>query len=160
MLKTPLTNVDSSTSFTLNFSSASLVAQAVLSCSITLSAVNPGVVIRFERGTIKIGAPIYCPKGFTVEYHGSNGNLVREEKQVFEYVGGGWHFQADEVARCVRDGKKESSLWGHNKSLLEMGIFDEVCFQDRLLHCEPRSLVLKVRRQGGYQFPAGIERVV
>lgn len=126
MLKTPLTNVDSSTSFTLNFSSASLIAQAVLTCSITTNATDPGVIIRFERGTIKIGAPIYCPKTFAVEYHGSNGNLVREEKQVFNYVGGGWHFQADEVARCVRDGRKESLLWGHNKSVLQMKIFDEV----------------------------------
>jgi len=142
MLKTPLTNVDSCTSFTLKFSSASLIAQAVLTCSIMLNPPDPGVIIRFERGTIKIGAPIYCPKSFTVEYHGNNGNLVREEKQVFEYVGGGWHFQADEVARCVRNGQRESLLWGHNKSILEMKIFDEV------------------RRQGGYQFPPGVEQVV
>lgn len=61
-----------------------------------------------------------------MEYFGAKGASVSEEKRVFEYVGGGWHFQADEVARCVRDGKLESSLWGHNKSLLEMDIFDEV----------------------------------
>lgn len=126
MLKTPITDVDSSTAFTLTFNESKLAAQAILSCSITLNAAEPGVTIRFERGTIKIATPIYCPKSFTVEYHGANGKVVREEKRVFEYVGGGWHFQADEVARCVRDGHKESALWGHNKSLLEMSIFDEV----------------------------------
>lgn len=124
MLKTPLTGVDSNTSFTLTFSSAGLSAQAILSCSINLNPPNPGVIIRFEKGTIKIEPPIYCPKAFTVEY---NGGRLKEERKVFEYVGGGWHFQADEVARCVRDGKMESELWGHNKSLLEMDIFDEVC---------------------------------
>ncbi|KAF8159590.1 hypothetical protein B0H34DRAFT_410188 [Crassisporium funariophilum] len=142
MLKTPLTDVDSSTVFSLTFSAAKLAAQAALSCSITLNPPEPGVTIRFERGTILIRPPIYCPKEFTVQYLGKNGKIEREEKKVFEYVGGGWHFEADEVARCVRDGKKESALWGHNKSLLEMSIFDEV------------------RRQGGYTFPAGVEKVL
>ena len=54
--------------------------------------------------------------------------MVKEVKRNFEYVGKGWHFQADEVARCVRDGKLESELWSHEKSLLEMDVFDEVCF--------------------------------
>ena len=52
------------------------------------------------------------------------------------------HFQADEVARCLRDGKLESSVWTHEKSLLEMSVFDEV------------------RKLGEYVFPAGIEQVV
>lgn len=136
MLKTPLTDVDSSVAFSLTFdsdpavasasSATGFAAQAVLSCSITLNPVEPGVIIRFERGTILIKPPIFCPKEFTVQYLDKKGKLVKEEKRVFEYVGGGWHFQADEVARCVRDGKKESLLWGHEKSLLEMSVFDEV----------------------------------
>lgn len=127
MLNTPLTPVDSNTVFHVTFSGASLAAQASLSCSITLNAMDTGVIIRFERGSILISSPIYCPKEFRVQYLGKDGNVEREEKRVFRYVGGGWHFQADEVARCVRDGKKESLLWGHDKSLLEMSIFDEVC---------------------------------
>ncbi|KAJ3515395.1 hypothetical protein NMY22_g14464 [Coprinellus aureogranulatus] len=151
MLKTPLTGVDSSTAFTLSFtpsSTSSLSAQAILSCSITLDAASPGVIIRFERGTISIDAPIYSPRSFKVKYLNkgvpgksegatAEGELVR----TFEYVGKGWHFQADEVARCVRDGKLESELWGHDKSLLEMSIFDEV------------------RKQGGYVLPPGVEKV-
>ena len=132
MLKTPLTNVDMCTVFNLTFDSQSnnskLAAQASLSCSITLDGIQPGVTIRFERGTILIRSPIYCPKEFTVQYLSKDGAIVqREEKRVFEYVGGGWHFQADEVVRCVREGKLESKLWGHDKSILEMTIFDEVC---------------------------------
>ncbi|KAF8889338.1 NAD(P)-binding protein [Infundibulicybe gibba] len=142
MMKTPLTNVDSNTAFMLTFGGSKLSAQAMLTCSINLNPYSPGVIIRFEHGTIRINSPIYCPTEFYVEYFNNKGAKVREERRVFEYVGTGWHFQADEVARCVRDGKRESSLWGHNKSLLEMEIFDEV------------------RRQGNYVFPAGVEKVV
>lgn len=87
-----------------------------------------GVIIRYERGTIVIAAPIYCPQSFTVQYYqeGKPGTVVREETRRFEYAGVGLHFEADEVARCVRDGKAQSDLWGHDKSLLEMEIFDEV----------------------------------
>ena len=143
MLKTPLTGVDSSTSFTLTFSGG-LQAQAILSCSITLPATDPGVTIRYRNGNILIAPPIYSPREFTVQYFDKpgTGKVVREEKRFFEYEGRGWHFQADEVARCVRDGKLESDLWGHEKSLLEMDIFDEV------------------RKQGDYKFPAGVEQVV
>ncbi len=90
MLKTPLTPVDSSTVFTLTFSAAKLSAQASLSCSITLNSMEPGVTIRFERGSILISSPIYCPKQFVVQYLGKDGKLEREEKKTFEYavVGG------------------------------------------------------------------------
>ncbi|KAF8637662.1 hypothetical protein AX17_002730 [Amanita inopinata Kibby_2008] len=142
MLKTPLTNVDSNTSFTLTWSSPEFSAQAILTCSINIGPPDYGVIIRFERGAIKIPAPIYCPTEFTIQRFGQKGELVQEERKIFNYTGKGWHFQADEVARCVRDGKKESSLWSHDKSLLEMEIFDEV------------------RRQNGYEFPPGVEKVV
>ncbi|KAI5124206.1 hypothetical protein M0805_005056 [Coniferiporia weirii] len=143
MLKTPLTGVDSNTSFSLTFS-GKLQAQAVLTCNITLPATNPGVTIRYRNGTILIAPPIYSPREFTIQYFDKpgSGKVVREEKRFFEYTGNGWHFQADEVARCVRDGKQESALWGHGSSVLEMEIFDEV------------------RRQGGYKFPPGVEQVV
>jgi len=141
MLKTPLTGVDCNTSFTVTFAERGLAAQAILSCNLNVSAYQTGVVIRYEKGIIAIDAPIYCPKSFTVQYLEGN-SVTSEETRRFEYVGNGWHFQADEVARCVRDGKSESSLWGHDKSLVEMDIFDEV------------------RRQGDYKLPPGVEKVV
>jgi predicted dehydrogenase len=127
MIKTPLTGVDCNTSFIVDFSS-SLCAQAVLSCNINAAPLNPGVTIRYERGNILIDQPIFCPKSFTVQYSepGKSSEIVKEVKKEFKYVGRGLYFEADEVARCVRDGKSESELWGHDKSLLEMVIFDEV----------------------------------
>ncbi|KAF5355270.1 hypothetical protein D9758_006064 [Tetrapyrgos nigripes] len=140
MLKTPITGVDRDTTFTLNFTEANLSAQAILSCSMNTTGIDPGATIRYEKGIIKIAAPLYCPQSFTVQYL-EKGKVVKEETRIFEYVGRGMHFQADEVARSVRDGKLESDLWGHIKCLTEMEIFDEV------------------RRQGGYVFPPGVEKV-
>ncbi|KAG2366944.1 NAD(P)-binding protein [Suillus spraguei] len=141
MLKTPLTGVDRNTSFTVTFAEKELAAQAILSCNLNVTSYQPSVIIRYEKGLITIAAPIYCPKSFTVQYLEGD-KVTKEETRRFEYVGKGWHFQADEVARCVRDGKSESLLWGHDKSLVEMDIFDEV------------------RRQGNYKYPLGVERVV
>ncbi|KAJ7695109.1 NAD(P)-binding protein [Mycena rosella] len=139
ILKTPRTGVDANTAFTLTFEK--IAAQAVLSCSMNVRSTSPGVTIRCEKGTIRVAAPIYCAKSFKVEYIGAGGE-VREEEKSFEYVGVGMEYEADEVARCVRDGKAESALWGHDKSLLEMAVFDEV------------------RKQGGYALPPGVEKVV
>ena len=138
MLKTPLTGVDANTSFTLTFPSA----QAILSTSINITSPPIGCTIRYERGSITVAPPISCPKKFTVQYHDSAHKVIREETRTFDYVGGGLHFQADEVARCVRDGKRESGVWSHEKTLLEMEVFDHI------------------RRNGGYIFPPGVEKVL
>ncbi|KDQ19043.1 hypothetical protein BOTBODRAFT_28531 [Botryobasidium botryosum FD-172 SS1] len=142
MLKTPRTGVDSSTVFTLNFDK--IEAQAILSCSITIPSPNPALTIRFRSGNIVVPAPIYRPSTYTIQYFSKpgSGDIIREEKRNFKFEGGGWHFQADEVARCIRDGKLESGVWSLDKSLLQMDIFDEV------------------RSQAGYAFPHGVEQVV
>ena len=136
MVKTPLTGVDASTSWTLSFSPSkdtrsTLAAQAILSTNIHVKQHSPAVVIRYQHGVIEIPSPPYAPKGFTVTYFDPNKDLETKEFPV-DWQGGGWHFQADEVARCVRDGKLESDLWGWNKSLLEMDVFDEVGFRIHL----------------------------
>ncbi|KAH9846034.1 NAD-P-binding protein [Lenzites betulinus] len=141
IVKTPLTGVDASTSFTVNFTSH-LRAQAVLSCSMTVPAAPFGATIRYERGVIVVKPPIFRPPAFTVQYFDKpGGDVVREETRTFKYVGGGWHFEADEVARCLRDGRLESESWGHEKSIIVMEIFDEV------------------RRQGKYVLPEGVEKI-
>ncbi|EKM81828.1 hypothetical protein AGABI1DRAFT_112061 [Agaricus bisporus var. burnettii JB137-S8] len=139
MLKSPLTGVDTNTSFTLNFPDA----QAILTASINVNSISSfGCNVRYERGTVNISSPLYCPKEFTVKHHDKTGRTIRHVTRFGDYVGGGWHFQADEVARCIRDGKKESEIWSHQKMILVMEVFDEV------------------RRQGGYVFPPGVEKVV
>ncbi|KIY53279.1 NAD(P)-binding protein [Fistulina hepatica ATCC 64428] len=145
MVKT-YTGVDNTTSFVLNFENSpnAFAAQAQLSCSQTAGTIDPGVIVRFEKGVMKIFAPIYCPQSCTIERLGPTGEpdaeLITTTIKSVDFEGGGWHFQADEVARCIRDGKLESGLWSHEKSLLEMRVFDEV------------------RRQGGYVFPPGLDK--
>jgi hypothetical protein len=131
MLKAPRTGVDSSTAFTLTFAAA-LRAQAVLSCSLTLPDAGPaGATLRCRGGTVRVHAPLFCPPAYTVQWFDApgSGRVVREETRVFAGApgaGGGRHYEADEVARCVRDGRLESDVWGHDKSLLLMDVFDAV----------------------------------
>lgn len=148
MLKSTPTKVDAHTSFTLTFEN--LNAQAILTCGITVSTPNPALIIRLRKGNILVDAPIYRPQTVKVQYLKSEGSdeVEREEIKSFEkgsdpsVPGGGWHWQADEVARCIRDGKIESNVWGWDKTVLEMEIFDEV------------------RKQGGLAYPEGVEKVV
>ena len=143
IIKTKLTGVDRSTAWTLNFTDT-LEAQAILSCSITLPNATHGATIRYRNGNILIAPPLYRPLSFTVQYFDKpgSGTVVREDTRTFSHPGGGWYYEADEVARCIRDGKLESETWGHDKSLLLMDVFDEV------------------RKQGGYVLPEGVEKVL
>ncbi|EKM49976.1 uncharacterized protein PHACADRAFT_264441 [Phanerochaete carnosa HHB-10118-sp] len=142
IVKTPLTGVDSSTSITLTFSET-LQAQAILSCNILVPSPTPAVTIRYQGGNILIHPPIFKPPSFTVQYFDKpgSGNIVREVTQKSNIPGGGWHYQIDEAVRCIRDGRIESEIWSHDKSLLLMDIFDAV------------------RKQGGYELPEGVEKV-
>lgn len=132
MLKTSITGVDESTTIILNFDKP-LHAQAVLTCTVSAASPDQGASIRYQKGNIIVKREIPVSQSFTVQYFDKPGskNVVREETRNFEYVGRGWHFQADEVAKCVRDGQLESKLWTHEKSLLMMEIFDEVCLRAR-----------------------------
>jgi len=65
------------------------------------------------------------PKEFTVTYSPLKGPEETKTVKV-DWEGGGWLFQADEVARRIRDSKLQSADWGWDKNALEMEIFDEV----------------------------------
>jgi len=164
IVKTELTGVDRNTEFALSF--PTLGAQAMLSCSINLPPVQRSATIRFRKGNIIIPAPLPVPREYTVQWFDKPGSGVvhREETVCLTYEGKGMHFQADEVARCVREGKLGSDLWSHDKTVLEMKIFDEVrqsrtCFGKRGCMFISYS-ELQVRRQGGYKLSEGVERVV
>lgn len=125
--------MDAHTTWVLNFND--LNAQAVLTCGITLSSPSPALVIRLRKGNILVDHPIYRPDKVRVQWLKEEGGkeILKEEVKTFvngslegQSEGGGWHYQADEVARCIRDGKLQSEIWGMDKALLAMEIFDEV----------------------------------
>ncbi|KAG8857124.1 hypothetical protein FRB91_011743 [Serendipita sp. 411] len=148
MLKVPRTGVDAHSTFTLTFDG--LYSQAVLTCGLTVSTPNPALVIRLKKGNIIVDAPIYRPDRVTVQWLAEPGSNVVAREEVKNFTngsgdnipGGGWHWQADEVARCIREGKLESATWSWDKTLFEMEVFD------------------KVRQQCGLLFPDGVEKVV
>lgn len=56
------------------------------------------------------------------------------------HTGFGLHWEADAVARCLRDGELESKRMSQTETALEMTILDEW------------------RKQSGYKYPAGLEK--
>lgn len=61
------------------------------------------------------------------------------EEHRCEIPGHGMFYEADEVARALRDGRKEGSALGWEESVIMMEVMDEV------------------RRQGGVRYPEEVE---
>lgn len=157
MVKSNLTDVDATTAIALDFKQG----HANLSCSImTAASPGPQVTITLQHAVIHIPAPIYCPRSFSVQYLGEDGQVKDEETRDYNFTGTGLYFEADEVARCVSRGAIESDLWGWDKSLLEMEVFDEVSATVPLFLPNPPCEPTQARKQGGYNFPEGLEKVV
>jgi predicted dehydrogenase len=104
----------------------------------TISGTKGEVVIHDVLCRIqKFSVTLYTP-GETPQKPGKWG-----EPQLFEYAfpGTGLYFEADAVARDIRDGRTENELASHKYTTETLQIFDEA------------------RRQGGYVLPEGMEKV-
>ncbi|KAJ9127671.1 hypothetical protein QFC24_001081 [Naganishia onofrii] len=121
---------------------------AICTASITTQmSTETAAIIQLESAEVHIDFPTYRPQGFTVIARPSKespaeGDLITHEKTHYdcpipETDGRGMQYQADEVARCIRDGKKESERCDLAESRIVMHVFDEV------------------RRQGGYPVKEG-----
>lgn len=94
-------------------------------------------VVYGEKGHLTIGGTHTSrPTEYTVWLKG-------QEPKRYEPALPGWGmmYEADECARCIRDGKLESDVISHEESLYSMRVLDEA------------------RRQHNYVFPAEIEAV-
>ncbi|WWD16991.1 hypothetical protein CI109_101427 [Kwoniella shandongensis] len=125
----PRTGVDSATRMLLEWEG---VGQAALTADLTCHGYMDGVaVITFEEGDILIVAPPSKPQTFHIVPHGpdpSRQGLIKT-KTTHRYPlspGHGMAYEADEVARCIRDGKKESERMPLKESLVVMRILDQV----------------------------------
>jgi hypothetical protein len=58
--------------------------------------------------------------------HSGDASLKRESFHYPPAAGGGWHYQADEVARCIRDGKIESERMPWEESRITQSWLDQV----------------------------------
>ncbi|KFZ17488.1 hypothetical protein V502_04575 [Pseudogymnoascus sp. VKM F-4520 (FW-2644)] len=117
---------------------------------------GPAVRIQGTKGEVQLYGPIYRPTHFTLIKVGAK----KEEIEVFDFPiptdkaktgpkgqeGEGWghgmYWEADEAARCLRDGKLESETMSWEESVVIMETMDET------------------RRQGGLTYPDLIETAV
>ncbi|EEH43280.1 uncharacterized protein PADG_08100 [Paracoccidioides brasiliensis Pb18] len=155
------TGADESTTILLEFPSSTPAgthkAQAVAMTNFRISsnpdgdwAAGPSVRIQGTSGEIQVfGFPFHpdsfkvLPRKFPGECDGGGEGVgIREVVGSFPGNGKGMYWEADEVARCVRDGKLESETMPLEESLVIMDVMDEA------------------RRQGGLRYPEKIESTV
>jgi predicted dehydrogenase len=146
ILFTKDTNVDECTSMNLMFPESHVAAVATTSMTGKTEADNC-CLIQGEKGYIKVHSPSYRPEAFTVHLYSDpegirsyNNWAFSTDKKEYPIPGGrGMFWEADECARCVRDGKLESDVIPLDESLLIMQVMDAV------------------REQNGFKYPAPLE---
>ncbi|KWU44680.1 NAD(P)-binding protein [Rhodotorula sp. JG-1b] len=144
-IKTAL-GVDASSTTTINFEQPDgRVVPGTMSSAI--DRVTPPercALIQGSLGYITIRTPANVPQSFTVERYGAGHPMwmsdMDHKSTTYDFVmpKGTWGFayEADEVARCLRDGKKESDIIPLRETILQMQIFDEIRRQNDLVYPE------------------------
>jgi predicted dehydrogenase len=114
------TGVDGQTSMLFGYASG---AQAVLTCTLSAKSPTRGAIVGTDA-RIEIDGDFYAPTSFTL--------ISRTgERTHFEATHEGlglWH-EADEVARCLREGLLESTLMPLDESVSIMQTMDAVLAQ-------------------------------
>jgi dihydrodiol dehydrogenase / D-xylose 1-dehydrogenase (NADP) len=97
-------------------------------------------------GTLSLNGPSPYPHSYTIQLNDApeNANTRSSAPETFDYpiaphLGRGMGWQADAVARCLRDGKLEEGKMRWEETVLQQRIFDEV------------------RRSGGLDWGQGVE---
>jgi len=147
----PGTGADEQTAMILTFDKApggarKHAAQAIATSGIRVAS-NPddnhtaGAPIRIQgtRGEIQVFAPAFRPTKYRVIGKVEGEAKPQMTEHVHDLPGHGMFYEADEVARCLRDGKKQSDTLSWEESTVIMETMDEV------------------RKQGGLAYPKAIE---
>ncbi|KAL4786699.1 hypothetical protein BJX76DRAFT_320512 [Aspergillus varians] len=105
------------------------------------NAARPAIRIQGTKGEIQVDGPAFRPEVYRIIPEKGTGKI--EEKKFELPAGGrGMYWEADEVARCLRDGKLESETMSLEESIVIMDVMDEA------------------RRQNGLTYPEKIESTV
>ncbi|QRV76324.1 oxidoreductase family, NAD-binding rossmann fold protein [Ceratobasidium sp. AG-Ba] len=117
-------------------------ATAVVSCSL-ITSTPPGrsVLIEGEKGQLTIPWAPHRPESYTLKLFKNETSPEMVETREFAIPGKGLFYQADSVARAIRDGKKQVDEWPLADSLTMMKLLDQI------------------RAQGGLVYPDGLEDV-
>ncbi len=110
------------------------------------NSARPAIRIQGTKGELQVDGPAFRPEVYRIipfEEHDvlkvKPGKNDRVKETRCEIPGQGMFWEADECARCLRDGKAESQVMGWEESCVITGVMDEV------------------RRQGGVVYPEKIE---
>lgn len=106
---------------------------------------RPAIRIQGTKGEIQVDGPAFRPERYRVIFKKPEDGEALPVKEVecpFPGNGKGMYWEADEVARCVRDKKLESEGMPWEESIVIMEVMDEV------------------RKQGGLTYPEKIESTV
>ncbi|MEJ8566246.1 Gfo/Idh/MocA family protein [Elongatibacter sediminis] len=82
---------------------------------------SPDVMIAGERGSIHIHPPVFAPRGLTLKLDGAD-----EQHLDLPFAGNGYQFEAEEAARCIRQGRTESSRMPLDETLQIMRTLDTI----------------------------------
>lgn len=147
-----LTGADESTTILLNFPTSTpsngphpQQSHGVAMTSMRVSAdpdgkgsAGPSIRIQGTKGEIQVRGPSFRPEGYRIVPQDGAGE-IRDVECPFPGKGHGMYWEADEVARCLRDGKLESAGLPWEESIVIMEVMDEV------------------RKQGSLTYPQEIE---
>ena len=120
LIEPAFTGVDGQTSMLFGYASG---AQAVLSCTLSAKSSTRAAIVGTEA-RIEIDGDFYTPTSFTLITRSGERTRYDEPHQ----GRGLWH-QADEVARCLREGLLESPLMPLDESISIMQTLDAVLAQ-------------------------------
>jgi len=151
------TGADEKTSMLLSFPSAPGGSQTAHGIALTNFRVatdpdghytaNPAIRIQGTKGEIQVSGPAFRPSHYrfipaeddTDPQSIKPGKNPKVEERDFPIPGQGMFWEADECARCLRDGRVESEGMGWEESVVVMETMD------------------LVRKQGGVKYPEKIE---
>ncbi|KAL2787848.1 hypothetical protein BJX66DRAFT_271506 [Aspergillus keveii] len=150
-----LTGADEATTILLSFPTSTPSnpehpgeSQAVASTHIRVwtdpdqqNSARPAIRIQGTKGEIQVDGPAFRPEVYRIIPAKGEGE-IQEKKFTFPADGKGMYWEADEVARCLRDGKLESETLSWEESIVIMDVMDEA------------------RRQNGLTYPEKIESTV
>jgi predicted dehydrogenase len=110
------TGVDEETAMLLGYGEGRL---ALLSTAVRLNTPQDATLVGTE-GTIRVRSPWWAPRALTVTRGGAS------ETEELPFTGGGFQFEAEHVAECLRAGKTESDVIPLDETLQIMRTLDRL----------------------------------
>lgn len=137
MLMSKDTHVDEFTTIIANFPQSHV--STVATCSYSAKS-NYQEVCRIEgdKGFVSVAWPTFCPTDYSITKYvdGFDGEKFSTEKFHHDIPGSGhgMFWEADECARCLRDGKKESSVIPLSESMAVAKVMDQARAQNNFTY--------------------------